>query len=100
MRSAIAVANPQNTRIFLRESSNFAYTVVAEHWSTAGIVVSTHIHEDGIAVERQTAPANHPVHSIVCVTDLYQSASPLERIDGLNPVTRRLLLEDGGHPKE
>lgn len=32
------------------------------------------IHEDGIFMERQTAPEGHPVHSIVCLTDLYNES--------------------------
>lgn len=75
MRRAIASADPEKVRIFLRELGGFVYSIVAEVQSAGGLVATAWVHEDGIRQEREGAEKKHPVHHIVCVTDLYESAA-------------------------
>lgn len=71
MRRAVAAADPERVRIFLKHLGGFVYSIVAEVQSPGGLVATAWIHEDGIRQEREGAPKEHPVHSIVCVTDLF-----------------------------
>jgi hypothetical protein len=93
IRHAIAVANPETTRIFLRRLKSFVYVVVAEHVSTAGMLVCTYVHEDGIRRERETAAQDHPVHKIVCLTDLFETSLEPANTDSLNSQTKLLMAE-------
>ncbi|MBL8020251.1 MAG: hypothetical protein JNM27_11345 [Leptospirales bacterium] len=94
MRRAIAVANPDQSRIFLRRIARDVFSIVAETKSDSGIVVTSLILEDGIHAERATKPAEHPVHQIICTSDLFQrDCESIEPLSDLNPVTKRLLYE-------
>lgn len=94
MRRAIAVADPTKLRVFLRDLGGFVYSVVCELRSAAGITATAWIHEDGIRNEREDAEENHPVHSIVCVTDLYAEGNEcLPEEVGVSSVTLDLMAE-------
>lgn len=71
MRRAIACADPEKVRIFLKHLGGFVYSIVAEVHSPGGLVATAWVHEDGIRQEREGAQKEHPVHSIVCVSDLF-----------------------------
>lgn len=72
MRKAVAVCDPNDLRLYVKHSLDWAYCVAAHIVSRAGVVKTTWVHEDGIRAERATAPAEHAVHSIVCLSDLVQ----------------------------
>ncbi|MCE9597477.1 MAG: hypothetical protein K8S54_05870 [Spirochaetia bacterium] len=94
MRRAIAVADPAKLRVFLRDLGGFVYSIVAELRSTAGVTSTAWIHEDGIRQEREGAETTHPVHSIVCVTDLYsESCECIPEETGVSPVTLDLMAD-------
>jgi hypothetical protein len=73
MRRAIASADPEKVRVFLRHIGGFVYSIVAEVQSPGGLVATAWVHEDGIRQEREGAQPGHPVHSIVCVSDLFDA---------------------------
>ena len=75
MRRAVAACDPENLRIFLKSLGGFVYSVVAEVKSAAGLTATAWVHEDGIRQEREGCDAGHPVHQIVCVTDLFEADS-------------------------
>ncbi|MBL8021490.1 MAG: hypothetical protein JNM27_17605 [Leptospirales bacterium] len=94
MRKAVSVADTSRIRIFLRDLGGYVYSVVAELRSLAGTTATAWIHEDGICKEREEAETNHPVHSIVCVTDLYLLAREcFPEETGVSPVTLDLIVE-------
>lgn len=82
MRKAVAVVNPKNLRVFISDLGGFVYHIVAVI-SGSGFLSTGWIHEDGIRTEREMFPdLSHPVHSITCVSDLYEECSePTEEID-------------------
>ncbi len=73
MRRAIASADAEKVRIFLRHLGGFVYSIVAEVQSPGGFVATAWVHEDGIRQEREGAEPGHPVHQIVCVSDLFDA---------------------------
>jgi len=77
MRRSISVADPETLRVFLQDLGGFIYYVVVELKTEGGAVSTSWIHEDGIRAERDefSEEENHPVHSIVCMTDLYKNYS-------------------------
>lgn len=94
MRRAIAVADSSRLRVFLRDLGGFVYSVVCELRSPAGVTATAWIHEDGIRNEREGAEENHPVHSIICVTDLYSgSGECIPEETGVSSVTLDLMAE-------
>jgi len=94
-RRAIAASEPENTRILIQDLGNFCYTITAQYQSTTGLVATTYVHEDGIRQERSQHAENHPVHKIVCVTDLFAQAEPLINRESLNPFTIKLISASG-----
>ena len=77
MRKAISVAEPESLRIFLKHLGGFVYYVVAQLISESGHVSTSWVHEDGIRGERDEFKeiSTHPVHTILCMTDLYEENS-------------------------
>ncbi len=75
MRRALAVCDSECLRVFVRSLGGFVYQVAVELRGRAGSVATGWVHEDGIRAERETfsGEARHPVHSITCLTDLYES---------------------------
>jgi len=73
MRRAIASAASEKVRYFLKDLGGFVYAIVAELQSSGGMTATAWIHEDGIRQEREDSEASHPVHKIVCVTDLFEA---------------------------
>jgi len=78
-RKAISVVpNPEtNLQVFLRGTGVSVYLVLALLKNHHGLVVSAWFHEDGIFQEREKYRDNsdHPVHNIVCMTDLATHSS-------------------------
>ena len=94
MRKAIAIANPDLVRIYLRRIATDVFSIVSELKCDSGIVVTGWVTEDGIHTERATQPSDHPVHNIVCITDLFErDSAPFEAPDDLNPATEQLMRE-------
>ena len=77
MRKAISVGDTDCMRIFLQHLGGFVYHVVVELSIKGGQVCTGWVHEDGIRVERDEFQESktHPVHSILCMTDLYEKNS-------------------------
>ncbi len=75
MRRAVAACSPDHVRVFLRHLGGFIYAVVAEVRSAGGLTATAWVHEDGIRQERDGLDGAHPVHGIVCVTDLYEEGA-------------------------
>lgn len=85
-RKAVAVAPPASLRIYAQDIGDYVYSIIAEVISEGAYVVTAWIHEDGIRQEREGAPAEHPVHSIECLTDLILK-SPLS---GGEPISEQV----------
>ena len=77
MRRSVSVADADRLRIFLCPLGGFVYYIVAELQSGGGCVSTGWVHEDGIRAERDEFREEkaHPVHSIVCMTDLFEQFS-------------------------
>lgn len=98
MRRALAESSTDDLHVFLRHTGGFVYSIVAECRTVAGLVSTLWVHEDGIRAEREelAGEPGHPVHTIVCMTDLYENHSR-KREEGqedfdLNHATRDFLL--------
>ncbi|MDH5655716.1 MAG: hypothetical protein OEZ34_07405 [Spirochaetia bacterium] len=75
MRRSISVSDPELLRIFIQSLGGFIYYIVVELRAQGGQLSSSWIHEDGIRAERDEfkKQEDHPVHSIVCMTDLFEN---------------------------
>jgi len=95
LRKALAVSDQECIRILLRNLGGFVYSVVVEIRTDSGFATMSWLHDDGIRKERdeKKSEANHPVHSIVCVTDLFNEGTGAD-LTGINPETS-VLLETG-----
>lgn len=82
MRRAVAVADPSLLRIYLRELGRCVYYIVTELHSGGGRLATAYVHEDGIRQEREQFgdEPEHPVHGIVCLSDLYEAGPPTARV--------------------
>lgn len=83
MRKAAGVCSPDELRVFVRDLGSWLYQVTVRIRSGSGHLQTTWLHEDGIRAERETLGVEHPVQTIVCLTDLFQKhgvtfASPEE----------------------
>lgn len=80
LRKAVSVAEPDALRVILKHLGGFVYSVVTEQRTESGFCVTCWVHEDGIRSEREDkmSEPRHPVHSIVCVSDLYQEGKPAD----------------------
>lgn len=81
MRKACAVAPPESLRIFAKQMAEFVFHVVVRLDCASGHEITGWLHEDGIASERAGASPEHPVHRIVCLTDLFSGAVPVSTVD-------------------
>lgn len=91
-RKAISVCDISNLRIFMKETEKAFFSIVVELRSN-GICVTSWLHEDGIALEREqfAADKRHPVHTIVCMTDIHRkNPGPVSK-KNLHLVTMELL---------
>jgi len=77
LRKACTVSPAECLRIFVQRLDESVYYLVLCLDSSGGHEVTGYIHEDGIFDERRTAPADHPVHRITCLTDLFAGAVAL-----------------------
>ncbi|MEQ9366379.1 MAG: hypothetical protein RIF32_19215 [Leptospirales bacterium] len=78
MRKAATVCKPAHLRVFVRPLEDRIYGVVLEVRLGGGIMATAFVHEDGIAIEREERKSDplHPVHNIVCLSDLLSGALP------------------------
>jgi len=100
MRKAISFAREEHLRIFIRDTGGFVYQCVVELKTPHGSVMTVWIHEDEIPKERDALRdrPDHPVHTMVCVTDLYAEGTIECDSDALLAVesgTFDLLFPDG-----
>ena len=78
----------------MKRLSDCVYAIVCEYRSSAAIIITSWVHEDGIRSERKTATADHPVHRIICISDLFEGASMrADDLESPNPFTVKLLAE-------
>lgn len=75
-RKAAAKARTGDVEFFARPLApeTFVYSVVAVIVGDSASGSTKWIHEDGIRMERDSNDIGHPVHKIVCLTDLYDRA--------------------------
>lgn len=75
MRRALCVCDCEQLRVFFRALGGYVYRVAVELRGRCGSVATGWVHEDGIRGERETFAheSGHPVHGIVCLTDLYEN---------------------------
>src|SRR6185436_20771078 len=71
IRKAVAVSHQENVHIYLKDMGGDIFAIVAHLANPSGRVTTAWVHEDGIHAERQEAELDHPVHKIICMTDLY-----------------------------
>lgn len=90
LRKAASTASPTDLRVFVRDLGGSAFYVVVRINAASGHGVCGYIHEDGIAIERQTLAPDHPVHSIVCLSDLTASAKQLD-LESVEKCVRNLM---------
>lgn len=93
-RHAISSADPSRVRVLMKRISDCVYTIVCECRSSSAIIIASWVHEDGIKSERETAATDHPVHKIICISDLFEGDS-MRAVDpeSLNPFAAELLAE-------
>lgn len=93
LRKAISVSLESETRIFVKYLSGFRFLVVGEIHGPCGFTATSWVHDDGIMNEREdkSGEPSHPVHSIVCLTDLYKEAVSLPQ--DLNAMTIQIMEE-------
>ena len=77
MRKACVVASAESLKIMARRIDEFVFYIVVRLECASGHEITGWVHEDGIAAERVTASPAHPVHRIVCLTDLFSGAVPV-----------------------
>lgn len=77
LRKVVTICQAQHLRLFVRDEGSYLYTIVVEMRSPSGYIVATWVHEDGVQIEREnfSDEPNHPVHGILCLTDLLQSGT-------------------------
>jgi hypothetical protein len=82
MRKAISIADPDLLRIYLRDLGAYVYYVVVELSIGGGRLATAYVHEDGIRLEREqrTDESGHPVHGIVCLSDLFEADARVARV--------------------
>ena len=80
LRKAVSQAPQSEVRVFLRDLGGWVYHVVVEWRCPIVQMTTTWVHEDGIRREREELFENteHPVHGIVCVTDLFERACEID----------------------
>jgi len=92
LRRSVASADPDQTRIIIRNLGEFVYSVVLQSQSPPGLAICSYVHEDGIRIERDATDSSHPVHSIVCLTDLFENdAAPIVDLGDLHAFTLELM---------
>ncbi|MBI39218.1 MAG: hypothetical protein CMF59_18375 [Leptospiraceae bacterium] len=79
MRKAISVAEPENLRILACSYPSHLFYVAARLSNQQGKLTTCWVHEDGVAAERKDRrdEPDHPVHQIVCMTDLFEQNSEI-----------------------
>lgn len=96
LRKTAALAPPDKLRVYLRQVQPFVYAVVVELATDGARVATAWIHEDGIRAEREVwTDPEHPVHRIVCMTDLFTTdTTPIAlTLDGKIPPPSDFALE-------
>lgn len=89
-RHALAVCDPEQMSVYIKDLGGYVYSVIAECRNASSVIVTAWMLEDGIRQERETAPEDHPVHKIKCLTDM---AVDQEDIGAPHPEVM-ILMED------
>jgi hypothetical protein len=66
------VADPERLRVFFQHLGGYVYYVVLESLANGERVCTSIVHDDGIRAARDETEPAHPVHDVLCVTDLYE----------------------------
>lgn len=86
IRKAISICEPELLQVWLRHQAAYIYEVIVFGMENQSMYSTSWLHEDGIWIERQRyqSQPNHPVHDIVCLTDLYLSSCEPVHIDTID----------------
>lgn len=81
MRRAVAMAPANDLTIVLGRIEDGVYCVFVNLDSRLGYLRTSYIHEDDIYIERQIEADNddHPVHQLLCLTDLFVKSRPITK---------------------
>lgn len=73
LRKAASVADINNIEVTLTKKEGYIYTVTVSQRDSVSSFTTSWTHEDGIAEERieLKGKPDHPVHTIVCLSDLF-----------------------------
>ncbi|HBS07150.1 MAG TPA: hypothetical protein DEA96_19410 [Leptospiraceae bacterium] len=87
MRKAISVGDPENLLVMACAYPSHLYYVTARLSNQQGKVTTCWVHEDGVAAERldRKEEESHPVHQIVCLTDIFQQNQKLQENAKIDP---------------
>lgn len=103
LRKAASVCDPEDLDVYIRDRGGFEFEIVCSIDLKDGVCATRWIHEDGIKMEREEfrEDPGHPVHSIVCMSDLYERYGvELERSDVqmLDGALFQILFQDQKDP--
>lgn len=80
-RCAIAHCPTDSLTFVITEMENQQYTYIVQATSndtqSKDYVKTEWIYEDGIKMERREENKEHPVHRIVCLTDMFEQGEPV-----------------------
>jgi hypothetical protein len=85
MRRAVSAADPDDLTVLLGRLEDNLYYVCVRLETEGGQLRTSWLHEDEIYREREiySDDSSHPVHQILCLTDLYARASVISEEDFL-----------------
>lgn len=78
MRRAVCHARAEDLTVLLGRLEEGLYYVAVRVDARGGLLRTAWLHEDDIFLERKVAEAGHPVHGMVCMTDLFLEAEPID----------------------
>jgi len=83
LRRAISVAQPADVTVLLGRLEDGLFYVCVRLDTKGGQLRTSWLHEDDIYREREEVAddAEHPVHQMLCLTDLYARAAPISEAD-------------------
>ncbi len=73
LRRALSVCPCEQVRVFMKNLGGYLFHIVMQAEDLGGRVSASWLHEDGIQAERDRniTVQDHPVHTILCLSDLY-----------------------------
>lgn len=78
MRKAVTHAPAEDVTVLLGRLEEALYYVVVRVDTRGGLLRTSWLHEDEIILERKSAGPDHPVQGMLCMTDLFLSAEPID----------------------